>query len=179
MGRQSRVCFCVLSAAGVLSSPFGLRPPPPRSSAPPSSPASDAMAEQEEEFYVRYYVGHKGKFGHEFLEFEFRPDGRLRYANNSNYKNDVMIRKECYVTQAVMRELRKTIEDRHGWGAMPVALRVCLCHCCLWLKSCSTLRSSGQHLTKIYQLWSNVSRFWSNSATHGQTCQFWSMFANC
>ena len=29
------------------------------------------------------------------MEFEFRPDGRLRYANNSNYKNDVMIRKEC------------------------------------------------------------------------------------
>ena len=29
------------------------------------------------DFYVRYYVGHKGKFGHEFLEFEFRPDGRL------------------------------------------------------------------------------------------------------
>ena len=27
------------------------------------------------EFYLRYYVGHKGKFGHEFLEFEFRPDG--------------------------------------------------------------------------------------------------------
>ena len=76
------------------------------------------------DFYVRYYVGHKGKFGHEFLEFEFRPDGnacflhqvqlfyssfalhnnlyvfvlilsgRLRYANNSNYKNDTMIRKE-------------------------------------------------------------------------------------
>eukprot|EP00962_Isochrysis_galbana_P014163 scaffold4035_cov132-Isochrysis_galbana.AAC.9 len=47
-----------------------------------------------DEFYLRYYVGHKGKFGHEFLEFEFRPDGRLRYANNSNYKNDTMIRKE-------------------------------------------------------------------------------------
>merc|ERR1719469_425230 len=44
-------------------------------------------------------------------EFEFRPDGCLRYANNSNYKNDVMIRKEAYVTPAVMRELRKTIED--------------------------------------------------------------------
>ncbi|KAL0304040.1 UNVERIFIED_CONTAM: protein mago nashi2 [Sesamum radiatum] len=55
-----------------------------------------AMAEGEdnEEFYLRYYVGHKGKFGHEFLEFEFRPDGKLRYANNSNYKNDTMIRKE-------------------------------------------------------------------------------------
>lgn len=38
--------------------------------------------------------GHKGKYGHEFLEFEFRPDGKLRYANNSNYKNDTMIRKE-------------------------------------------------------------------------------------
>mmetsp|Transcript_21842 Transcript_21842/g.48267 ORF Transcript_21842/g.48267 Transcript_21842/m.48267 type:complete len:152 (+) Transcript_21842:59-514(+) len=68
-------------------------------------------APEDDEFYVRYYVGHKGKFGHEFLEFEFRPDGRLRYANNSNYKNDVMIRKEAHVTQAVMRELKKTIED--------------------------------------------------------------------
>merc|ERR1712129_600578 len=68
-----------------------------------------AMA--EEEFYVRYYVGHKGKFGHEFLEFEFRPDGRLRYANNSNYKNDTMIRKEVYVGQAVLTELRRIIED--------------------------------------------------------------------
>jgi hypothetical protein len=39
-------------------------------------------------------VGHKGKFGHEFMEFEITPNGKLRYANNSNYKNDVMIRKE-------------------------------------------------------------------------------------
>lgn len=30
----------------------------------------------ESDFYLRYYVGHKGKFGHEFLEFEFRPDGK-------------------------------------------------------------------------------------------------------
>jgi protein mago nashi len=30
-------------------------------------------------FYLRYYVGHKGKFGHEFLEFEFRPDGNSFY----------------------------------------------------------------------------------------------------
>jgi protein mago nashi len=46
------------------------------------------------EFYCRYYVGHRGKFGHEFMEFEFTKDGKLRYANNSNYKNDVMIRKQ-------------------------------------------------------------------------------------
>lgn len=63
------------------------------------------------DFYIRYYVGHKGKFGHEFLEFEFRPDGKLRYANNSNYKNDTMIRKEAYVHPCVMEELKRIIVD--------------------------------------------------------------------
>lgn len=63
------------------------------------------------DFYVRFYVGHKGKFGHEFLEFEFRPDGKLRYANNSNYKQDTMIRKEVYTSQAVLDELKRIIED--------------------------------------------------------------------
>ncbi|KAM1139773.1 hypothetical protein ACFX15_039283 [Malus domestica] len=33
-----------------------------------------AGEEETNEFYLRYYVGHKGKFGHEFLEFEFRLD---------------------------------------------------------------------------------------------------------
>lgn len=66
-----------------------------------------------EDFYVRYYVGHKGKFGHEFLEFEFRPDGKLRYANNSNYKNDTMIRKEVFVNRIVMDELREVIGESH------------------------------------------------------------------
>ncbi|XP_074596394.1 mago, exon junction complex subunit [Brevipalpus obovatus] len=64
-----------------------------------------------QDFYFRYYVGHKGKFGHEFIEFEFRPDGKLRYANNSNYKNDTMIRKEMYVSKAVIGELTRIIED--------------------------------------------------------------------
>ena len=63
------------------------------------------------EFYCRYYVGHKGKFGHEFLEFEFRPDGLLRYANNSNYKNDVMIRKEVYTSKAVIEEVKRIIDE--------------------------------------------------------------------
>ena len=35
----------------------------------------------------------------------------VRYANNSNYKNDTMIRKEAYVHGAVMDELRRIIED--------------------------------------------------------------------
>ncbi|EHA8592253.1 putative protein mago nashi [Cocos nucifera] len=69
---------------------------------------------EQDEFYLRYYVGHKGKFGHEFLEFEFRPDGKLRYANNSNYKNDTMIRKEVFVTPAVLREYCRIIADSEG-----------------------------------------------------------------
>lgn len=28
------------------------------------------------------------------MEFEFQSNGKLRYANNSNYKKDSMIRKE-------------------------------------------------------------------------------------
>uniref|UniRef100_A0A0G4FSG3 Mago nashi n=1 Tax=Chromera velia CCMP2878 TaxID=1169474 RepID=A0A0G4FSG3_9ALVE len=79
---------------------------------------------EDQDFYVRYYVGHRGKFGHEFLEFEFRPDGRLRYANNSNYKNDTMIRKEVYVSQSVLTELKRVIqeseiikEDDNSWPA--------------------------------------------------------------
>lgn len=63
------------------------------------------------EFYMRYYVGHKGKFGHEFLEFEFRPDGKMRYANNSNYKNDTMIRKEVFVNEGVIDALKKIVKD--------------------------------------------------------------------
>mmetsp|Transcript_46469 Transcript_46469/g.113149 ORF Transcript_46469/g.113149 Transcript_46469/m.113149 type:complete len:149 (-) Transcript_46469:181-627(-) len=63
------------------------------------------------EFYLRYYTGHKGKFGHEFLEFEFRPDGKMRYANNSNYKNDTMIRKEVFVNEGVVEALKKIVKD--------------------------------------------------------------------
>ncbi|KAF9600658.1 hypothetical protein IFM89_011241 [Coptis chinensis] len=71
------------------------------------------MAEENntQEFYLRYYVGHKGKFGHEFLEFEFKEDGKLRYANNSNYKNDTMIRKEVFLTPSVLNEIRHIVEQ--------------------------------------------------------------------
>ncbi len=74
-----------------------------------------------EPFYIRYYAGHQGRFGHEFLgmyvfikdlfvytfiinmmniEFDIRlgDDGKgavIRYANNSNYRKDSLIRKEC------------------------------------------------------------------------------------
>lgn len=68
-------------------------------------------AEEASEFYLRYYVGHKGKFGHEFLEFEFREDGKLRYANNSNYKNDTIIRKEVFLTPAVLKECKRIVSE--------------------------------------------------------------------
>ncbi|SBT45376.1 hypothetical protein POVWA2_049780 [Plasmodium ovale wallikeri] len=51
------------------------------------------------------------KFGHEFLEFEFNSKGRLRYANNSNYKNDKIIRKEAYVSKSVLNEVKRIIEE--------------------------------------------------------------------
>lgn len=56
-------------------------------------------------------MGHLGQFGHEFLEFEVRPDGLLRYANNSNYKRDSMIRKEVYLNKVVVQELARIIRD--------------------------------------------------------------------
>lgn len=56
-------------------------------------------------------TGHKGKFGHEFMEFEIRPDGRLRYANNSNYKNDTMIRKEVRISPGVLAEVKRIVQE--------------------------------------------------------------------
>ncbi|EWM23902.1 mago nashi [Nannochloropsis gaditana] len=62
-------------------------------------------------FYLRYYVGHKGKFGHEFMEFEINPSGLLRYANNSKYKNAKMIRKQVYLSQTVLSEFQRIVEE--------------------------------------------------------------------
>lgn len=57
------------------------------------------------DFYLRYYVGHKGRFGHEFIEFSVYPDGRMLYVNNSNYKQDTMITKEMRVNRIVREEI--------------------------------------------------------------------------
>lgn len=40
-----------------------------------------------DDFYLRYYVGHQGKFGHEFLEFEFRPDGKVKFYIQNSIKS--------------------------------------------------------------------------------------------
>ncbi|XP_047597428.1 protein mago nashi homolog [Lutra lutra] len=57
------------------------------------------------DFHLRYKVELKGKFGHEFL------DRKLRYANNSSYRNGVMTRKEAYVHKNIMEELKRIIDD--------------------------------------------------------------------
>ncbi len=63
-----------------------------------------------DDFYLRYYVGHNGKFGHEFMEFEIFADGKLRYANNSEYKKDAMIRKEIRLSKTVIDEFKRIVE---------------------------------------------------------------------
>ncbi|KAI8666110.1 hypothetical protein NCS57_00834800 [Fusarium keratoplasticum] len=73
------------------------------------------MSTSNEPFYLRYYSGHMGRFGHEFLEFDFRVvgDGRsavARYANNSNYRNDSLIRKEMCVSSVIVDEIKRIIK---------------------------------------------------------------------
>ncbi|EFZ03195.1 Mago nashi domain protein [Metarhizium robertsii] len=73
------------------------------------------MSATSEPFYLRYYAGHMGRFGHEFLEFDFRVvgDGRsavARYANNSNYRNDSLIRKEMCVSSSIVEEIKRIIK---------------------------------------------------------------------
>ncbi|CAD6884227.1 unnamed protein product [Tilletia controversa] len=63
-----------------------------------------------DEFYVRYYAGHRGQHGHEFLEFEYSR-GRLRYANNSNYRNDSLIRKEVWISPMMVSELKRIVSE--------------------------------------------------------------------
>ncbi|KAM0792627.1 hypothetical protein ACM66B_005287 [Microbotryomycetes sp. NB124-2] len=65
---------------------------------------------EEDPFYLRYYVGHSGQHGHEFLEFEIS-HGRLRYANNSNYRNDSLIRKETYISPLVVAEIKRIVHE--------------------------------------------------------------------
>ncbi len=45
------------------------------------------------------------------MELEITTDGKLRYSNNSNYKNDFMIRKEVNLGPAVIAEIKRIIED--------------------------------------------------------------------
>jgi len=82
-----------------------------------SSSANHGVSEQAapnddlKDFYCRYYVGHKGKFGHEFMEFEFKGDGTMRYANNSMYRGDGIIRKKAIVSDSIIAEVRRIVRE--------------------------------------------------------------------
>ena len=54
-------------------------------------------------------VGHQGKFGHEFLEFELLPSGLLRYANSSHYRSDSTIRKQLALSPTTTQQFRAIV----------------------------------------------------------------------
>ncbi|KAJ2459473.1 hypothetical protein GGF42_001447 [Coemansia sp. RSA 2424] len=68
------------------------------------------MADSEP-FYMYFYSGHKGRFGHEFFRFEIDERGRLSYANNSNYRRDSLIEKRLTLSPAMLKEIRRIVED--------------------------------------------------------------------
>lgn len=57
-------------------------------------------------YYLRYYAGHVGRHGNEFIEFEVTESGRLRYSNSSSYRSEKVIMKEARVSPAVIEELK-------------------------------------------------------------------------
>jgi len=63
------------------------------------------------QFYLRYYDGHKGRYGQEFLEFEINSEGRLRYGNHSNYKSDGLIKREVYLNKIIVKDICRIIEE--------------------------------------------------------------------
>ncbi|KAJ9112288.1 hypothetical protein QFC19_000707 [Naganishia cerealis] len=63
---------------------------------------------EQDPFYLS--TGHQGMHGHEFLEFEYS-QGRLRYANNSNYRNDSLIRKEMWIGPLLIDELKRIVKE--------------------------------------------------------------------
>lgn len=78
--------------------------------APEGGSGAVQLKDATKDFYVRYYTGHYGKYGHEFLEFEYSR-GRIRYANNSNYRHDDLIKKEMWLSPLLVEELKRIVED--------------------------------------------------------------------
>mgnify|MGYP001560300686 FL=1 len=85
--------------------------------------------ERNKEFYFRFYSGgfRDIELGHEFLEFDIRHEPRekfaiLRYANQTNYRNEDLIKKEVKVSILVLQEfidiIRKSqilLESDRNW----------------------------------------------------------------
>jgi hypothetical protein len=78
-----------------------------RSNRKHSRSAPRSVVAPSKDLYVRYYAGHRGRYGHEFIEFEFNSDGVLRYANGSG--RDSMLRREVRVGSAVLAEVEAMV----------------------------------------------------------------------
>ncbi|KAJ1922785.1 hypothetical protein GGI03_002136 [Coemansia sp. RSA 2337] len=68
------------------------------------------MAESDA-FYMYFYSGHKGKFGHEFFKFEIDEKGRLNYSNDSKYRRDSLIEKSLKLSPTMLNEIKRIVED--------------------------------------------------------------------
>jgi protein mago nashi len=49
--------------------------------------------------------------GHEYLEFELQPSGKLQYENDSGYRGGNAINKEVTISPAVVEEIRRIVLD--------------------------------------------------------------------
>ena len=126
-------------------------------------------------FYLRYYVGHQGRYGHEFLEFTINGDGVLRYANISNYKKAASIKKEVVVSPIVVNEFKKIIEksrimatDDAEWpepdvnGKQEIEIRYAGNHIsfiCNKFNSTAELRGANDGLITFYYLTQDLKNF--------------------
>ena len=63
---------------------------------------------REEDFYLRYHAGQRGRCGLEYLEFEVFHGGKLRYVNKSSYDRDFLCR-EFYVGPGVVEEMKQMV----------------------------------------------------------------------
>lgn len=84
----------------------------------------------DEDFYLRYHVGQRGRCGLDYLEFEVFSGGKLRYVNKSSYDDDdesyhhhhhhdydnaaadaSMLCRELYVGPGVVEEIKRMVQD--------------------------------------------------------------------
>lgn len=70
------------------------------------------------EFYLRFYSGgyKDNVHGHEFLEFDIRHNpgdkfATLRYANQTNYRNEELIRKQVCISLLVLEEILCIVKE--------------------------------------------------------------------
>ncbi|KAJ1996837.1 hypothetical protein GGI04_005625, partial [Coemansia thaxteri] len=64
-----------------------------------------------DDFYMYFYSGHRGRFGHEFFRFEIDKGGRLKYANDSKYRRDSLIEKSMRLSPTMLNEVKRIVED--------------------------------------------------------------------